>query len=67
MIKCRLREMLEIKKTTIQNIHDHTKINLQTLTKLSNNQLVRIDLKTIEQLCKMFGCSVGDLFFIDDL
>ena len=66
MIKCRLEELLKTKNTTIQSIHENTKINRDTIAKLSKNQLVRIDLKTIEELCKTLDCSMGELFIMEE-
>ena len=66
MIKCRLEELLKTKNITIQSIHENTKINMGTIAKLSKNQLVRIDLKTIEELCKVLGCSLGELFIMEE-
>ena len=41
-----------------------TNLNRSTITALYNESATRIDFHTIENLCRLFNCKVGDLFEI---
>ena len=68
MIYCRLRELIaekernERRKITYKVIMDEAHISSATIAKLTNFEgIKRIDASTIENLCKFFNCTVGDL------
>ena len=68
MIQCRLRELLAIKgrrerrKITYQDVLDQTGISKNTLTRLANDQEIRVAMSTIDRLCAFFDCQPGDVF-----
>ncbi len=68
MIQSRLRELIAIKgrrerrKITYQDVLDQTGISKNTLTRLANDQEVRVAISTIDRLCAYFDCQPGDLF-----
>lgn len=61
MIKCNLSKLMGIHKVTIQDIHEGTKLNRNTISNLYHEKVKRIDFDTIDKLCDFFNCEVGDL------
>jgi putative transcriptional regulator len=45
---------------------NETGLARNTVANLYNETVTRVDYNTMEKLCKMFHCSVGDLFEYDD-
>lgn len=69
MIKCNLSKLMGIHKMNIQQVHEKTGLNRNTISNLYHEKATRIDFETMEKLCKLFGCQPGpsDLFeYIDD-
>jgi putative transcriptional regulator len=51
----------------IQDVHEKTGLARRTVSALYNDKVTRVDFSTIEKLCKLFGCTLDDLFnFVDD-
>ncbi len=50
-----------IHKQKVADVARATGLNRSTVTALYDEKATRIDLETIEKLCKHFGCEVGDL------
>ena len=50
------------RKMKIVDVARATGLHRNTITLLYNETATRIDLDTIDQLCKLFECEVGDLF-----
>lgn len=50
-----------IHKVTIQDVHEGTKLNRNTISNLYHEKAKRIDFDTIDKLCDFFNCEVGDL------
>ena len=51
----------------IIDVARETGLHRNTVTLLYNETATRIDLDSIDKLCKLFGCAVGDLFeFLPD-
>lgn len=46
----------------IADVARETGLHRNTITLLYNESATRVDLETIESLCKLFDCAVGDLF-----
>lgn len=46
----------------IADVARETGLNRNTVTLLYRETATRIDLESIEKLCDLFSCSVGDLF-----
>ncbi len=62
MIRCYLSRMMGEKKMKIVDVARETGLHRNTITLLYNETATRVDLETIDQLCNLFNCKVGDLF-----
>lgn len=62
MIRCHLSRFMGERKMKIVDVARETGLHRNTITLLYNETATRIDLETIDQLCRLFGCGVGDLF-----
>ncbi len=66
MIKCHLSKLMGEKKLKIVDVARETGVNRGTITRLYHETASRVELETIEALCRYLGCDVGDLFeFVD--
>lgn len=66
MIKCHLSVLMGKHKMKIVDVARATGLNRSTITSLYNETAERIDLETIDKLCKLFGCNVADILeFVD--
>jgi putative transcriptional regulator len=54
--------MMGERKMKIVDVARETGLHRNTITLLYNETATRVDVESIEQLCKLFNCSVGDLF-----
>jgi putative transcriptional regulator len=50
----------------IQEVHDRTGLARQTISALYNDKVTRLDFSTIEKLCELFKCDVGELLSLVD-
>ncbi|PIX55563.1 MAG: XRE family transcriptional regulator [Zetaproteobacteria bacterium CG_4_10_14_3_um_filter_54_28] len=67
MIRCHLSRMMGEHKMKVIDVARSTGLNRSTITRLYNETATRIDVETIDQLCNLFKCKVGDLIeFIPD-
>lgn len=66
MIKCNLSELMGKHKMNIQDVHEKTDLNRNTISNLYHEKVTRIDFDTIEKLCNLFNCEVGDLLEIGE-
>lgn len=67
MIRCHLSRMMGERKMKIADVARETGLHRNTITLLYNETANRVDMETIEKLCKLFQCGIGDLFeFIQD-
>lgn len=67
MIRCHLSRMMGEHKMKVIDVARSTGLHRNSITLLYNETATRIDVETIDQLCKLFKCKVGDLFeFIPD-
>lgn len=62
MIKCHLSKLMGERKLKISDVAKATGLHRNSITLLYNETATRVDLETIEQLCKLFECNVSDLF-----
>ena len=62
MIKCNLSILMGRDKKKIQYVCNETGLARNTVANLYNEKATRVDYNTMEQLCKMFHCGVGDIF-----
>ena len=49
-------------KMRIADVARETGLNRSTIAALYREDAVRVDLETMDQLCRLFGCGVGELF-----
>lgn len=62
MIRCHLSRMMGERKMKIVDVARETGLHRNSVTLLYDETASRVDLATIQQLCMLFNCSVGDLF-----
>lgn len=62
MIKCHLSRLMGERKMKIADVARETGLHRNTITLLYDETATRVDLETIRQLCRLFDCSVGELF-----
>lgn len=61
MIRCYLSRLMGEHKMKIADVARETGLNRSTITALYNESATRVDLETIEKLCVLFNCEVGEL------
>lgn len=61
MIRCHLARMMGEHKLRIADVARETGLSRATVTLLYKETAQKVDLETIEKLCVLFGCAVGDL------
>ncbi len=62
MIRCHMSRLMGERKMNIADVARETGLHRNTITLLYKETATRIDLDAIDRLCKLFGCTVGDLF-----
>lgn len=62
MIKCHLSTLMGAHKLKVIDVARQTGLHRNTVAALYDERALRIDLDTIEKLCALFECNVGDLF-----
>ena len=62
MVRCHLSRMMGEKKMKIVDVARETGLHRNTITLLYNETATRLDLETIDSLCRLFDCKVGDIF-----
>lgn len=60
-IHCRLSILMGEKRYRIQDIHKKTGLARTTISNLYHDKMERVDYETLNKLCELFECSVGDL------
>jgi len=67
MIRCHLSRFMGEKKMKVVDVARETGLHRHTVTSLYKETAQRVELDAIDVLCKLFECSVGELFErIDD-
>ncbi len=66
MIKCHLSRLLGEKRLKVADVARDTGINRGTLTRLFHEEAERVDLATVEKLCRYLDCGIGELFELAD-
>ncbi len=68
MIRCHLSTLMGTKKMKIIEVARETSLNRSTIRALYKEDWVRVERETLEKLCELFHCSVGDLFeYVPDM
>jgi putative transcriptional regulator len=62
MIKCHLSRMMGEHRFKIADVARDTGLHRNTVTLLYYDTATRVEIESIEQLCRLFNCNVGDLF-----
>lgn len=62
MIRCHLGRLLGERKLRIADVARATGLHRNALTLLYRETAIRVDIATIDLLCRYFGCAVQDLF-----
>lgn len=60
-IKWRLAAVMADREIDNQRLHELTGLHVGTISKLRNNPPRRVDIETLETLCKALECQPGDL------
>lgn len=60
MIRCHLARLMGERKLKIADVARETGLNRNTVTLLYKETAQKIDLDTIDKLCDLFECEVGD-------
>ena len=66
MIKCNLSMYMGKYKMNIEDVKEKTGLGRSTISGLKNEIVKRIDYETIEKLCRLFNCSIGEMFEMED-
>jgi len=66
MIRCHLSLLMGRDKLKIADVARETGLNRSTITALYHETASRIELDSVEKLCRLFNCGVGDLFEFTD-
>ena len=62
MIRCHLARLMGEHKMKIADVARETGLNRNTISLLYKETAQRVDLDAMDQLCRLFGCEVGELF-----
>jgi len=60
-IRSKLSTLMGTKRYNIQDVYEKTGLARSTIANLYHDKTQRIDYDTLDKLCKLFECSVGDL------
>lgn len=60
-IRCKLSTLMGEKRYNIQDVYEKTGLSRGTISNLYHDKMQRIDYETLNKLCKLFNCCVGDL------
>ena len=67
MIRCHLSALMGRDKLRVADVARRTGLNRSTVSALYRETATRVELPAVEQLCRLFGCEVGELFeFVAD-
>jgi len=60
-IRSKLSILMGTKRYNIQDVYEKTGLARSTIANLYHDRTQRIDYDTLDKLCKLFECSVGDI------
>lgn len=67
MIKCHLSRLMGEHKMRIADVAEHSGLNRNTVSLLYRETAVRVEMDTMNKLCKLFKCGVGEVFeYVED-
>ncbi|MEG1725701.1 MAG: helix-turn-helix transcriptional regulator [Anaerovoracaceae bacterium] len=64
-VHCNLSTLMGKNRYTIQDVHEQTGLSRNTISNLYNDKATRMDYDTVEKLCRLFSCSINELFELD--
>lgn len=62
MIRCHLSTLMGRAKMSIADVNRLTGLNRSTISALYHESTQRIEFGAVDKLCRLFKCSVGELF-----
>ena len=62
---CNLSTLMGKHKCSIQAVHEKTGLSRSTISSLYHDKASRIDFDTIEKLCTLFNCEIGELLELE--
>lgn len=60
-IRSRLSVLMGEKRYNIQDVYEKTGLSRGTISNLYHDKMQRVDYETLNKLCELFKCSVGDI------
>ena len=60
-IRCTLSTLMGERRYKIQDVYEKTGLSRSTVSQLYHDKMKRIDYETLNKLCELFECNVGDL------
>ena len=61
MIKIKISDLLGKNKMTQSSLARHAKIRPATISKMYYEEIKRIDVKHLNNICKVFNCEISEL------
>lgn len=71
-LRSRLRVLMaekglrEKRRITLITVASETNLAKPTIFKMAKDEVAQVKGETIAKLCKYFGCTVGDLLYVED-
>ena len=67
-IMSKLSILMGAKRYNIQDVYEKTGLARSTIANLYHDKTQRIDYDTLDKLCKLFECNIGDIIeFYDEV
>ena len=63
---CNLSTLMGKHKYSIQAVHEKTGLSRSTISSLYHDKATRIDFETIEKICALFQCNIGELLELEN-
>lgn len=67
MIKCHLNRLMADRRMNIADVIRETGLKRTMLSLMYKDEVQRLDMETLDVLCRLFQCSVGDILEFDPL
>lgn len=62
MVRCHLSRLMGEHKLKVIDVARETGLHRNTVTLLYKETAARVDFETMDKLCKLFNCQIGDIF-----
>lgn len=62
MIRNKVGQFIKESGMSSMELHRQTKIARTTISRMINNEIVNINMDTVDTLCRTMGCTLADLF-----